>query len=178
MAELITLARPYAVAVFKQAKQTGTADIWSEQLAFLSAVMADQRMQRAAANPKAKREDFTKAFMQLCEGHMNPEGQNFVRLLIQNHRLDLVGEIATLYAQYRAEDEGYVDVKVASAFDLTADELKQLSKTLDTVLGKKSKIEVAVDESLIGGVFIRAGDRVIDASLRGQLERLAKNLRN
>jgi F-type H+-transporting ATPase subunit delta len=178
MSELTTLARPYAVAAFKRAKETGRTQQWSDQLAFLSAVMADGRMQQAVANPKARRESLAKSFMTLCEGQLDDEGQNYLRLLLQNHRLDLVATIASLFEQYRADDEGYVDVQVKSAYELTTEETEHLSKTLNAALGKTAKIVVEVDRDLIGGVFIRAGDRVIDASVRGQIERLAKKLRN
>lgn len=178
MSELTTLARPYAVAAFKRAKQTGRTRQWSDQLAFLSAVMSDDRMQQAVGNPKARREDLTRSFLGLCQGQLDEEGQNFLRLLLQNHRLDLIGAIGALYEQYRADDEGYVDVQVKSAYDLTGEETENLSRTLNEALGKTAKIKVEVDADLIGGVFIRAGDRVIDASVRGQIERLAKKLRN
>lgn len=178
MSELVTLARPYAVAAYKRASETGTADQWSAHLAFLSAVMADQRMQAAASNPKVRREALVKAFLALCEGRLDSEGQNFLRLLIENNRLSLVGSIAELFEQYRAEHEGYVNVDVATAYELTAGEKTKLTKTLNKVLGKEARLKVSVDKNLIGGVYIRAGDRVIDASVRGQIERLAKSLWN
>lgn len=101
-----------------------------------------------------------------------------MRLLIQNGRLNLVGVISNLFGEYRAVDEGYVDVDVASAYELSEEEKAKLSKTLDATLGRQSKLTVSVDKTLIGGVYIRAGDRVIDASVRGQIERLAKSLWN
>lgn len=178
MSELITLARPYAVAAYKYAKEAGKTQEWNDELVFLSQLMADPRLQQAATNPKVRREDFTSAFLDLCGSHLQDDAQNFVRLLIQNQRLSLLGEIADLYGQYRAEDEGYIDVDVASAFDVTAEESNKLTKTLEANLGKKVRLKVRIDPELIGGVYIRAGDRVIDASVRGQIERLAKSLLN
>jgi F-type H+-transporting ATPase subunit delta len=178
MSELTTLARPYAVAAYERAKETGSADKWAEALAFLAAVMDDERIARAAGNPKAKREDFTAAFLSLCQGHIDSEAENFVRLLIQNHRLGLVKQISELFAQYKADDEGYVDVDVTSAFPLTKPEEGKLAKVLDGFLKKKARLRTTVDNSLIGGVYVRAGDRVIDATVRGQIERLAKRLWN
>jgi F-type H+-transporting ATPase subunit delta len=178
MTELTTLARPYAEAAYKRAKETGLTDNWTNELGFLSAVMSDERMRKAVSNPKVRRDAFSNSFLGLCEGRLDAEGQNFVRLLIQNQRLNLVGVIADLFAKYRAEDEGYVDVDVASAFDLSDEEKGKLSKTLDATLGRKSRLNVSVDKGLIGGVYIQAGDRVIDASVRGQIERLAKSLWN
>lgn len=178
MADTTTLARPYAVAVYKRAKETGSTDQWSGQLQFLAAVMSDPRMRQAATNPKAQREAFAAAFLELCCGQLDGEGENFVKLLIENHRLLLVGTIAEQFAAYRAEDEGVVEVQVHSAYWLSDEEFSLLNATLARVLGKTPKITVFLDENLIGGVFIRAGDRVIDASVRGQIERLAKRLCN
>jgi F-type H+-transporting ATPase subunit delta len=178
MGELTTLARPYAVAVYKRAKETGTADRWAEQLAFLAAVMEDERMAQAAANPKARRDEFTAAFLGLCQGRLDAEAENFVRLLVQNHRLGLVKYIAELFGQYKADDEGYIEVDVSTAFPLEEDEEVRLASVLDRFLKKKARVRSTVDKSLIGGVYIRAGDRVIDASIRGQIERLAKRLWN
>lgn len=178
MGELTTLARPYAVAVYNRAKDTGTADKWAEQLAFLSAVMEDEQMIQAAANPKAKREEFTAAFLDLCQGRLDAEAENFVRLLIQNRRLSLIKYIAEFFEHYKAEDEGYVEVEVRTAFPLDEEEETQLAAVLEGILEKKAHLQVSVDQSLIGGVYVRAGDRVVDASIRGQIERLAKSLWN
>ena len=178
MGELTTLARPYAVAAFKRAKETGTTDKWTSELAFVSTLMQDDRLRQAVANPKVRRDALAENFLKLCEGQLDAEGQNFARLLIQNHRLNLVGDIAELFAQYRADDEGYVEVDVASAYELTEEQQQQLAGTLDVALGRQARLKVSVDDTLIGGVYIRAGDRVIDASVRGQIERLAKSLWN
>lgn len=178
MTELTTLARPYAVAAFKQARETNATAQWAEELEFLAAIMADDQIQRAMENPRAGREKLTESFLALCEGRIGEETRNFVRLLIQNHRLSLVGAISALFSQYKAEDEGSIDVDVKSAFELEAGEEKKLKSTLDKILNKKARLRMSVDRDLIGGVYIRAGDRVIDASVRGQLERLAKSLRN
>lgn len=178
MSELTTLARPYAVAAFKRAKETKAADKWADALAFLAAVMEDPQIAQAAANPKAKREDFTAAFLGLCEGQLDAETENFVRLLIQNRRLGLVKQIGELFSQFKADDEGYIDVDVATAFALDKNDKSKLGAVLDRFLNKKARLHSTVDKSLIGGVYIRAGDRVIDASVRGQIERMAKRLWN
>lgn len=180
MEESTTLARPYAVAAFRYAKESGKTEEWANTLSFLAGVMADGRMQQASRNPRISRDRFTKLFMGLCEGYVGAGSgaENYVRLLIQNQRLNLLGEIAAQFAKYRAEDEGYVDVAVMTAYDLTEDELKKLAQTLESELARKPVITVTVDERLIGGLVVRAGDRVIDASVRGQIERLAKSLMN
>jgi F-type H+-transporting ATPase subunit delta len=178
MGELTTLARPYAVAVYKRAKETKTADKWSDELAFLAAVMDDAQMSQATANPRADRDRFAAAFLDLCQGNLDVEAENFVRLLIQNHRLNLVKYIAELFQQYKAEDEGYVEVDVRTAYPLEEAEETRLTSVLGNILNKKAHLRVTVDRSLIGGIYLRAGDRVIDYSVRGQIERMAQRLWN
>lgn len=178
MSELTTLARPYAVAAYNRAKETGATQQWADSLAFLSAVMGDEQVAQASTNPKAKRSDFTAAFLGLCQGHLDADGENFVRLLIENRRLGLVKHIAELFEEYKAEAEGYVDVDVTTAYALDDEEWKTLESVVGRYLNKQARLRVFVDNSLIGGVYIRAGDRVIDASVRGQIERMAKRLWN
>ena len=178
MSELATLARPYATAAYKRAKQTGTTAQWSQTLAFLAAVIQDRQIVQAAANPKANKEQFTAALLDLCGGQLDGEGKNFLRLLVANRRLDLIGLISEQYEQYRAEEEGYIAVDVHTAYPLEDAEREQLSAVLRQSLGKQPHLNVQVDEALIGGVLIKAGDRVIDASVRGQIQRLAKRLYN
>lgn len=178
MAELTTLARPYAVAAYQRAKETGTAAQWADALAFVAAVMDDPRILAVASNPKTQREAFTRAFLDLCQGRLEGETGNFVRLLIQNRRLGLAKHIAEQFREYKAEDEGYVEVDVASAYPLEESEQSKVVAAVEGFLKKKAHLRVTVDASLIGGVYIRAGDRVIDASVRGQIERLTKSLWN
>lgn len=178
MSELTTLARPYASAVFKRAKETGSVEAWSDALRFLSALMSDQRLEAAASNPRLRKEQFTSAFLDMCGDHLSAEAKNFVRLLIENRRLNLSGDISALFEQLKADEEGYVDVAVLSAYEMSSAEEKKLVTTLEKFLDKKPKLKVAVDPELIGGVYIKAGDCVIDASVRGQIERLATTLCN
>lgn len=176
MGELTTLARPYAIAVYKRAKDTGTMEQWAESLAFLSTVMEDEQMARAVSNPKLGRSQFSEAFLDLCRSHLANEAENFVRILIENHRLPLVRYILELYQQYKANDEGYAEIDVHTAYPLDGGDESRLTSVLERALKKRTRLSVTVDPSLIGGVYVRAGDFVIDASVRGQIERLAKRL--
>jgi F-type H+-transporting ATPase subunit delta len=178
MSELATLARPYAVAVYKRAKQTASTEKWSQMLTFLAAVMQDPRVMRAAGSPKIQKERFTQTFLEMCQGQLDTEAENFVRLLIANHRFGLIKSISKQFEIYKADEEGYVQVEVSSAYSLDNGASKQISTALKQVLGKEPRLNVQIDESLIGGVLIKAGDRVIDASIRGQVQRLAKRLYN
>jgi F-type H+-transporting ATPase subunit delta len=176
MSELATLARPYAAAVFKRAKQTGDTAAWSDNLAFLAAVMADTSMTTAIANPKIGKKTLEELVFDVCKGHLNQEGSNFVRLLLQNNRMPLLPSIAKLFEEMRAESEGYIEVEVLTAFPLSKESEQKMSAKLQESLNKKVYMKVTVDKSLIGGVLVRAGDRVIDGSVKGQLQTLRKAL--
>lgn len=178
MTEQVTLARPYAVAAFRHAKKKKSAARWSEGLEFLALLIRDPRLQQAASNPRVRRESFANAFVSLCGPEIGQDLQNFVRLLIENRRLALLPSIVTLFNGYRADDEGQIRVEVTSAFELTETETKNVSKVLQSHFGKKPQMTVRTDAELIGGLLIRAGDRVIDATVRGQIDRLATTLRN
>lgn len=176
MSELATLARPYSSAVFKRAKETASAARWSEQLAFLSAVMNSKEMSALVDNPKVNKDRLTDMLLDVGKGHIDNEGVNFLKLLVQNNRLALLPDIAKLFEEQKAEDEGYIAVEVLTAFAFTKEAQQKFAATLEKTLSKKVHMNVTLDKSLIGGVLVRAGDRVIDGSVRGQLQNLQKAL--
>lgn len=175
MSELATLARPYAAAAFKRAKETSTTDKWSQSLAFLSAVISDEKIQALVGNPKAKSRlvDF---LLDLSQGQLDNESTNFLKLLVQNNRLILLPYIARLYEAHKSEDEGSIDVEVLTAYAFTKEAEKSFAAKLEKALSKKVRMHVKVDKTLLGGVLVRAGDRVIDRSVRGQLQHMQKSL--
>lgn len=177
MSELATLARPYALAVFKRAKETNSTDKWSQSLAFLSAIFSDKALLALVADPKVSKDKLYSFIVDICQGQLiDQEGENFLKLLVQNNRLTLVPQIVCLFEAYKAEDEGSIAVEVFTAFAFTKDEEKKFATTLKKTLGKKVHMDVIVDKSLIGGVLVKAGDRVIDRSIRGQLQHMQKAL--
>jgi F-type H+-transporting ATPase subunit delta len=176
MSELETLARPYATAVFKRAKETGSTAKWSDSLAFLALVMANPEMAKAVNDPKIGKDKLSGLLSGICEVHIDQEGTNFVNLLLQNNRMSLLSVIAKIYEGLRAEDEGFIEVEVLTAFPFTAESQRDFSEKLEKNLNKKIHMNVTVDETLIGGVLVRAGDRVIDVSILGQLQNLRKAL--
>ncbi|MEY2700160.1 MAG: synthase delta subunit [Pseudomonadota bacterium] len=178
MSELITLARPYAVAAYRRAKETQSVQQWADQLALLQGLLADDRLHRAAVNPAARKDVFTDQLIDLCGAHLDQEGANFVRILVSNGRLSLISSILQLFNEYRAADEGYADVDVISAYPLAESETVELAALINTWLAREGRLNVTVDGSLIAGVVLRAGGRVVDASVRGQLQRLAQGLGN
>jgi len=176
MSELSTLARPYAEAVFKRALETKSTSVWSDTLAFLSAVMQDQEMAIIIANPKVEQEQLTQLLLDICQEQIQKEGVNLVKILIENDRVLLAPQISELYESFKAEHEGYLDVEVTSAYALTKEEQKKFATILEKKLDKKVHITASVDKGLIGGFLAKAGDKVIDGSIKGQLQQLAKKL--
>ncbi|MCU7960447.1 MAG: F0F1 ATP synthase subunit delta [gamma proteobacterium symbiont of Bathyaustriella thionipta] len=174
--ELNTLARPYAVAVFKRAQETDKLDLWSEMLQFLAAIVSDERGAEIVTNPALERGEVEQLILEIAGGRITDEGQNLLRLLVQNSRLTVLPQIAALYEEQKNASQGTVDVRIISAFDLKPADEKILAEALRNSLGKEIEISNETDESLIGGVKIYAGDHVIDGSIRSQLERLATEL--
>jgi F-type H+-transporting ATPase subunit delta len=114
--------------------------------------------------------------LEICQEQIDKEAANFLKLLVQNGRLPLLSTISSLFEEYKAEYEGYLDVQVTSAYELTDESFRVLADKLEKALGKKINMNVAVDKSLIGGVLVRAGDQVIDGSIKGRLQQMQKTL--
>jgi len=176
MAEKQTLARPYAEAAFELAKGQNQLKKWSEMLAFIATVAADARMMQIANDPRVDRAGFLDLFLGVCEKRIDEQGANFVRLLVDNRRLTLLPEIVAQYEALKAEAEARVEATVISAFPLEAVQLDSLGAALKRRLGREVNLTAQVDQALLGGVVIRAGDLVIDGSVRGRLQELAAHL--
>ena len=176
MAEKQTLARPYAEAVFDRAKESKTLTPWSEMLAFLAVVAADENMQHLSADPRVKHARFLELFLSVCGLNINDEGANLVRLLVDNRRLGLLPEIIAQFESLRAEAEARVEATVVSPFPLAAAQMKIISESLRRKFGREVNLTTEMDKSLLGGIVVRAGDMVIDGSVRGRLAELATHL--
>ncbi|BAO43173.1 F0F1 ATP synthase subunit delta [Thiolapillus brandeum] len=174
--DLTTIARPYAEAVFALANETGKLDEWAETLEFLAAVARDDAVADIIANPAADHDHKAALLLDIGEGRLSEQGQNLVRLLVENDRLAVLPDIASLYQQMKSEHDGAIDVEVVSAYVLKPELEKELAAALKQKLGRKVRITSSKDSSLIGGVKIRAGDMVIDGSVAGALSQLANEL--
>jgi len=174
--ETITIARPYAEAVFARATETKSLDSWSEQLKFLAALVADATMASVIVNPKFGGDKLAELLIEIGESHFDEEGQNLVKTLVQNDRLAVSGEIATLYEELKAESQRILNVHVTSAYALETTQETQIADALKAKLGYDITVTSDIDADLIGGVHIRAGDMVIDGSVSGQLQQLANEL--
>lgn len=174
--DAITIARPYAEAIFSRGDESSALDLWSETLELLAAVVQDQAMAKAIADPLFDRVDLTELLLEIGGDRLGAEAQNLVRLLVANGRLSVVPEIATLYEKLKAESQHKLKVHVRSAYDFTADQEQQIAAGLKRKLGLDVTITSEQDQELIGGVHIRAGDLVIDGSIKGKIEQLANEL--
>jgi len=172
MAEKTTIARPYAQAVFELAQQGKELPRWSEMLGLAAAVVADDRVHGLIGNPRVSKDELTKLLLSICGDHLSQEAQNFIHLLVDNDRLDVLTEIAALYGVYRAEAERTVEAKVISAFPVDDAQQKKIIASLKKRLGREVTLSCETDQSLLGGAIIRAGDLVIDGSVTGQLAKL------
>lgn len=176
MAEKQTLARPYAEAVFELAKARNELKKWSEMLGLIAAVAADENVTRLAHDPRVDRTRFLALFLGVCDRQIDEAGANFVRLLVDNRRLALLPEIVTQFEALRAEAEARVEATVVSAFPLETAQLERIREALRRKLGREVNLTAQVDKALVGGIVIRAGDLVIDGSVRARLQELAAHL--
>lgn len=174
MAELTTLARPYARAAFESAHEASALAAWSEALTLLAAISAETSVKSLVASPTLTAEKKSQSIVDICEGELNQAQQNFVRTLADNDRLPLLPEIAVLFELYKANQEKSVDVNIETAFELSAEQSSELEASLKKTLARDVELSASVNKELLGGVFIRAGDTVIDASIRGRLQKLAR----
>jgi len=176
--ELTTIARPYAEAAFDRAKETGQLDTWSEALGLLAAAATDPQVAPQIANPNVPRERIRDLLIEVCGEALPLEAANLVRLLSDNGRLAAIPEIAELFEARREADRGVRQVVVRSAYSLGEDERQAIATAMARRLGAQVELAVEEDSALIGGVEIRAGDLVIDDSVRGKLKQIAHALQS
>jgi len=176
MADYTTSARPYARAVYTLATEASTVDGWSEALALMAAVASDPAMRDMLDKPQLSKQQKGELMLKVLSDRLDQHQQNLVRLLAENGRLRALPEVAHQFESFRAEAEGKVEAEVISAFDLTSEQEQAITATLKSKLGRDVSITTRTDESLIGGVIIKAGDTIIDGSMKSQLESLALSL--
>ena len=178
MSELTTAARPYARAVFEMAEGEGSLTKWSDSLDFMGAISSNDDVKELLSTPAMAKQSGAEAFIKLCDGKLGDSEKNLVNLLAENDRLSLLPEIGALFESLKDESEGSVEALVSSAKKLTKAEEEAISKALKKRLGRDVKLKVSVDESLLGGAVIRAGDLVIDGSLKGRISKMTSTMIN
>jgi F-type H+-transporting ATPase subunit delta len=170
--EKATIARPYARAAFEQAREEKKFKDWSAMLGLLGAIGSDPLMRSVIKNPKVSVEQLQGLVADVGGKSLSASGRNFAKALVAAGRLDVAPEVHMQFEQMRARQEGTAEVRVITAYELDEAQQQRIAEIMEKRLGKEIGISAEVDKSIIGGVIIRAGDSVIDASLRGRLRQL------
>ena len=178
MAESVTIARPYAQAVFRLAKESGTQAAWLERLQRLTLIAEDAEMAKVIGNPRFSARQVADLLISLTGEAGNRELSSFVDLLAENERLDVLAQILDIFEQIKSEDEGVKDALITSAYPIDDAQLRSLMVQLESHFGSKLRPNVTVADELIGGITVSVGDQVLDISVRGKLEAMATALKN
>ncbi|MEE8321835.1 MAG: F0F1 ATP synthase subunit delta [Gammaproteobacteria bacterium] len=167
-------ARPYAEAAYAQAQEENALGKWADMLQLLNIVASDPQMQALVLDPRISSEQLETLVLDVCADRLTQTGANFVKILLRSERFMYAQQINELYEELRADAENVLDVEVVSAFEMGPEQVTKIVDSMEERYGKKIEISTRIDESLIGGVIIRAGDSVIDASLRGRINKLSQ----
>ena len=177
MAESVTIARPYAEAAYRLAKESGAQGLWSQRLQRLALIAQDKEMTEVMTNPRLSTEQVAELFISLS-ADSDAILANFVRTLAENRRLALLPEISRLFELAKSQEEGVQEAVVYSAFPIDDAQVAALMQQLEPRFGTRLTARVEVDPSLIGGVRVTVGDQMLDASVRGKLDAMAVALIN
>ena len=177
MAELSTVARPYAEAVFRLARDSDELTAWSGRLKFAAQVVADPQMRVLIADPNVSAGRVSDLLISLLGASLGDTGANLIRLLAKNRRLPLLAEIEAQFEALKAHAEGKLEAHIISALDMSDAQVSELAGALKTKYGREVEVSVSVDPALIGGVVVAIGDRVMDGSVRGRLQKMAFSLK-
>lgn len=177
MPEAKTIARPYAVAIWRHARDTAKQDIWEQMLSFMAAVVSDDVMSSVVSDPRLDGGTLSRLMLAICAGRLTDTGEAFVKVLAENGKLALIPEIAVLYDELQAEVGGVARATLIAAYPVNARFEEAIASAMRKRLNRDVRFTVEIDKHLLGGVVIRVGDTVIDASVRGQIEAFATALR-
>jgi F-type H+-transporting ATPase subunit delta len=176
MAEKSTIARPYAEAVFQLAQSKGQLKEWSGMLQAIALIATDAEMKSIFGNTSVTKSQVADLVIDVAGDALNEQGANLVKLLAENRRLTVMAEIAGQYELLKAEAEKTVEAEVVAAGELSQAQQTEIAAKLKARLGCEVSLKCSVDESLLGGAIIKAGDLVIDGSVSGQLNKLSVEL--
>lgn len=177
MSELTTVARPYAKAAFDFAVEANTIDSWLSMLVFAAEVSENETMKNYLSGGVSA-DQTSDLFLKVCEDQLDSNGQNLIKVMAENERLLVLPQVLILFSALKAEYEKEITVDVTSAVELVADQVTTLSAALEKRLARKVKLNCIVDANVVSGLIIKAGDMVIDGSVRGKLNRLATTMQS
>ena len=176
MAELATIARPYAEAAFRLALEGSALQHWSDMLELIEAVVSDEQVASRIGDPNVNEHGLESLILGSLGDRLDGSGRNFVQVLVQNGRLQVVPQIRGLYEELKRDHEGVLEAKIISALPVGDDQVRPLLDALEKKYGRKVSAQIEVDPELIGGARIIIGDKVIDATVRGRLDAMAAAL--
>ncbi|MEN3753087.1 F0F1 ATP synthase subunit delta [Mangrovibacter yixingensis] len=177
MSEFVTVARPYAKAAFDFAVEHQNVDRWQEMLAFAAEVSKNEQVAELISGALAP-ETLAASFIAICGDQVDTHAQNLIKVMAENGRLSVLPDVLEQFVLLRAALEATVEVDVTSASALSEEQLSKISAAMEKRLSRKVKLNCKIDKSVMAGIVIRAGDMVIDGSVRGRLERLADVLQS
>ncbi len=176
MSQAITTARPYAQAAFEEAQKLSDLKGWSEVLQTLAEAVTFPEIHTLINSPRVAKAQLVTLLGDVLKGQLKPQQLNFVKILAENNRLEVLPEIAAIFEMLKAEAEKSVDVVVDSAFELSAAQQDKIASSLKKRFGREIKLTCKINKQLLGGVVIRAGDKVIDGSATTRLSEMATAL--
>lgn len=174
MAELTTLARPYAKAAFEFADANNALTEWAKMLGELAVVVSEEKVAKLLSDPSATSEQNATTLVEIMGDSLDDKGKNFVRNVASNKRIGLFGEISQLFDLLKSQRERVLDVDITSAYEMNDEEQRKLAEALSKNLNRQVTLTCDTDASLIGGVMVHAGDTFIDGSVSGRLAKLAE----
>tara|TARA_B100001769_G_C22040777_1_gene559356 strand:+ start:280 stop:816 length:537 start_codon:yes stop_codon:yes gene_type:complete len=177
MAEISTIARPYAVAIFNLAKEEKSLSDWSDMLALMSSIVENKDIKLFIQDSKVLDVDREKVLLDICGNQINNSGKNLIKLLVEYKRLLILSEITLVFESLKADDEGAMEAQIIMAEKPDEKMVENLINSLEKRFDKKIEGKVVIDKSIVGGTKIIVGDSVIDASVREQLDNLAYTLK-
>ena len=177
MSEVITVARPYAKAAFDVAVKHKALDKWLEMLTFSAEVVKNETVESLLQGSLGA-EKLGELFVQLCGDQLNEHGQNLIKVMAENGRLSVLPAVLAEFVALKSELDKQLDASVCSASPLSDADIAKLKASLEKRYGRTVRLECSVDPSLMAGLVIKAGDEIIDATVRSKLNRLAEALQS
>lgn len=178
MAEAVTVARPYADAVYKLAVAKNALTEWSEMLRDATDIADDENVKALIGNPIVTSQQLSELLLEIGKKQFNEDGRKFLRILVENGRVGLLPQIRYLFEQLKAQHDGVLEANILSAFEINSNQLKKMIGALEQKFKRRVEAKVQIDPGLIGGVIVEIGDEIFDASVRGKLEAMANALKS
>ncbi len=178
MAEAVTVARPYADAIYKLAVAENALVEWSRMLHDAADIAENENVKALIGNPVVTSRQLGELLLEIGKTSFNEDGRKFLIMLAENNRINVLPQIRYLFEQLKAQHDGVLEANIASAFEISGNQLKKLISALEQKFKRKVEANVTVDPELIGGVIVEIGDEIFDASVRGKLEAMANALKS